>query len=142
VRSQGDFEIGKDGLAVIVVGVDGGVHALHAAAWASGLARRERALLVLVYVEALTSPAYWSPIGMATAADAATAIVEELREAAAAYLDAAGVRWELVHYRGDPAHGLEAVAEDRRADCIVVGRGGGVARSLVNDAHRPVVVVP
>ena len=142
MRSQGDFEIGKDGLAIVVVGVDGGARALHATAWASGLARRERALLILVYVEALTSPAYWSPIGMATAAEAATAFVEELRQAAAAYLDPSGVRWELVHYRGDPAHGLEAVAEDRRADCIVVGRGGGVARSLVNDAHRPVVVIP
>lgn len=139
---RGDFEIGKDGLAVIVVGVDGGDRALHAAAWASGLARRERARLVLVYVEVITGPAYWSPIGMASAAEAASAFVEEMRQAAAAYLDATGVQWELVHYRGDPAHGLETVAEDRRADCIVVGRGGGVARSLVNDARRPVVVVP
>jgi len=142
VARRGDFETGKDGLAVVVVGVDGSDRALHAAAWASGLARRERALLILVYVEALAGPAYWSPIGMATAAEAAGAFVEELHQAAAAYLDQAGVRWELVHYRGDPAHGLEAVAEDRRADCIVVGRGGGVARTLVNEARRPVVVVP
>lgn len=137
-----DPEAGKDGLAVIVVGVDGGVRAQHAAAWASGLARRERALLVVVYVEPLGSAAYWSPIGMATAAEAANAFVAELRQLAVRYLDAAGISWELVHYRGDPAHGLEAVAEDRRADCIVVGRGGGVAKSLINDARRPVVVVP
>jgi nucleotide-binding universal stress UspA family protein len=142
VSRRGDAEIAKDGLAVIVVGVDGGERALHAAAWASGLARRERARLVLVYVESITSPAYWSPIGMATATEAATAFVEELHRAAATYLDPAGVAWELVHCRGNPAHGLEAVAEDRRADCIVVGRGSGVARSLVNDARRPVVVVP
>jgi nucleotide-binding universal stress UspA family protein len=142
VSRRGDSEIAKDGLAVIVVGVDGGDRALHAAAWATGLARRERARLVLVYVEAITSPAYWSPIGMATTAEAVNALVEELHRAAAAYLDPAGVSWELVHCRGNPAHGLEAVAEDRRADCIVVGRGGGVARSLVNDARRPVVVVP
>ncbi|MGH3880700.1 MAG: universal stress protein [Actinophytocola sp.] len=137
-----DPEVSKDGLAVIVVGIDGSDRALHAAAWASGLARRERALLVLVYVEALGRPAYWSPIGMAGAAEAAGEFVDELRRAATSYLDPTGVRWELVHYRGDPAHGLEIVAEDRRADCIVVGRGGGVARSLVNDARRPVVVVP
>jgi len=142
VARRDDFEIGKDGLAVIVVGVDGGDRALHAAAWASGLARRERARLILVYVEALASLAYWSPIGMATAAEAASAIADELRQAAAAYLDATGVQWELVHYRGDPARGIEAVAEDRRADCIVVGRGGGVARALINEARRPVVVVP
>lgn len=137
-----DSEIGKDGLAVIVVGIDGGDRAQNAAAWATGLARRERARLVLVYVEPLTSPAYWSPIGMATAAEAASAFVEELHQSAARYLDAVGVRWELVHYRGDPAHGLEAVAEDRRADCIVVGRGGAVPKTLVNEARRPVVVVP
>jgi nucleotide-binding universal stress UspA family protein len=136
------FEIGKDGLAVIVVGIDGGDRSQHAAAWATGLARRERARLVLVYVEPLTSPAYWSPLGMATAAEAASALVQELRRAAAQYLDAAGIRWELVHYRGDPAQGLETVAEDRRADCIVVGRGGEVPRTLVNEARRPVVVVP
>ena len=139
---RGDFEIGKDGLAAVVVGIDGGDRALHAAAWASGLARRERARLILVYVEVITGPAYWSPIGMASATEAASAFVEDLRRTAAAYLDATGVQWELVHYRGEPAHGLEAVAADRRADCIVVGRGGGVARSLVNDARRPVVVVP
>jgi nucleotide-binding universal stress UspA family protein len=136
------FEIGKDGLAVIVVGIDGGERARNAAAWATGLARRERARLVLVYVEPMTGPAYWSPIGMATAAEAASEFVRELHEDAAAYLDAAGIGWELVHYRGDPAHGIEAVAEDRRADCIVVGRGGGVPKTLVNEARRPVVVVP
>jgi nucleotide-binding universal stress UspA family protein len=136
------FEIGKDGLAVIVVGIDGGDRAHHATAWATGLARRERARLVLVYVEPLTSPAYWSPFGMATAAEAASELVQELRQTAAQYLDAAGIRWELVHYRGDPAQGLETIAEDRRADCIVVGRGGDVPRTLVSEARRPVVVVP
>ncbi|OLF05027.1 hypothetical protein BLA60_37980 [Actinophytocola xinjiangensis] len=136
------FEIGKDGLAVIVVGIDGGDRAQHAAAWATGLARRERARLVLVYVEPLTSPAYWSPFGMATAAEASAELVQELRHNAEQYLDTAGIRWELVHYRGDPAQGLETVAEDRRADCIVVGRGADVPKVLVSEARRPVVVVP
>lgn len=138
-----DYEAGKDGLAVIVVGVDGTEHALHAAAWASGLARRERARLVFVYVEPTVSPAYWSPFGMATAAEAASELVAELRRTVAEYLGSVGVRWELVHHRGDPAHGLEKVAEELRADCIVVGRGGGgVGKFLINDARRPVVVVP
>jgi nucleotide-binding universal stress UspA family protein len=137
-----DYEVGKDGLAVIVVGVDGTPRALHAAAWASGLARRERARLVFVYVEPLTSPTYWSPFGMATAAEAASELVADLRRTVADYLGTIGVRWELVHHRGDPAHGLEKVAEELRADCIVVGRGGGVAKFLINDARRPVVVVP
>jgi nucleotide-binding universal stress UspA family protein len=143
IREVRDYEVGKDGLAVIVVGVDGTPRALHAAAWASGLARRERARLVFVYVEPITSPAYWSAFGMATAAEAASELVAELRRTVTEYLGTLGVGWELVHHRGDPAHGLEKVAEELHADCIVVGRGtGGVAKFLINDARRPVVVVP
>ena len=138
-----DYEAGKDGLAVIVVGVDGTSSALHAAAWASGLARRERARLVFVYVEPLSSSAYWSPFGMTTAADTAGELLGELRRTITEYLGSIGVRWELVHHRGDPAHGLEKVAEEVHADCVVIGRGGGgVAKYLINDARRPVVVVP
>lgn len=142
------FEIGKDGLAVIMVGVDGGGPSINAAAWAAGLARRERARLVLVYVEPLTSPGYWTPIVAAGAVDAGAAFVDELRRNASQYLATQGIRWEVVHHRGEPAHGLEAVAEEVRADCIVVGRshGGGalgsVAKMLINLATRPVVVIP
>lgn len=141
------FELGKDGLSSIVVGVDGSPPSLHAAAWAGGLARRERALLVLVYAEALTGPAYWSPLSMAGASEAAVRYVEELRADAGRFLGAMGVRWELGHHRGDPAQGLESVAETYRADCIVVGRsrrggGGSVPKRLITDAARPVVVVP
>jgi nucleotide-binding universal stress UspA family protein len=142
---RADDGVGKDGLAVIVVGVDGSAPAQNAAAWAVGLARRERARLVLVYVESLTGAAYWSPMGLACAVEASSTFVRELHRTAADILDEAGVRWELVHYRGDPAHGLELVAEQRRADCIVIGRarhGRGVPRSLLNDAKRPVVVIP
>jgi len=138
-----DYEAGKDGLAVIVVGVDGTSSALHAAAWASGLARRERARLVFVYVEPLSSSAYWSPFGMTTAAESTGELLGELRRTITEYLGSIGVRWELVHHRGDPAHGLEKVAEEVHADCVVIGRGGGgVAKYLINDARRPVVVVP
>lgn len=138
-----DYEAGKDGLAVIVVGVDGTSSALHAAAWASGLARRERARLVFVYVEPLSSSAYWSPFGLTTTAETAGELVDELRRTITEYLGSVGVRWELVHHRGDPGHGLEKVAEEVHADCVVIGRGGGgVAKYLINDARRPVVVVP
>jgi nucleotide-binding universal stress UspA family protein len=143
------FEIGKDGLAVILVGVDGGGPAINAAAWAAGLARRERARLVLAYVEPLTTPVYWTPVALAGVTDAGAAFVDEIRRNAARFLDSSGVRWELVHHRGDAAHGLESVAEELRADCIVIGRShegagslGAVARALINLATRPVVVIP
>jgi nucleotide-binding universal stress UspA family protein len=143
------FEIGKDGVGSIVVGVDGSPPAVHAAAWAAGLARRERARLVLVYVEPLASAAYWTSIGMINAAEAANDYVEEVRQEATAYLSRFGVEWELRHHRGDPATELEKIAEETRADCIVVGRSrhsrgllGSVPKALVTKAARPVVVVP
>lgn len=144
-----EFEIGKDGVTSIVVGADGSPSAGHACAWAAGLARRERAQLVLVYVEPLANPAYWTPMGMITATEAATSFVEELRDEAAELLDGSGVRWEFVHHRGDPANGLESVAEQHRADCIVIGRSrhiggslGTVPKALAGQAKRPVIVVP
>jgi nucleotide-binding universal stress UspA family protein len=146
-EAQPGFEIGKDGLTAILVGVDGGGPAINAAAWAAGLARRDRARLLLAYVEPLTSPAYWSPMAVSATSDAP--FVDQIRNAAARFLEPQGVQWELVHHRGDAAHGLEAIAEQVRADCIVIGRShdgtgplGSVARALINLATRPVVVIP
>src|SRR5580692_11495636 len=49
------FELGTDGPKVILVGVDDSVTALRAGAYAAGLARRQGARLVCVYVEQLSS---------------------------------------------------------------------------------------
>lgn len=143
------FEIGKDGLGCIVVGIDGSSPSVHAGAWAAGLARRENASLVLVYVEPIASVAYWTPIGMAQASASAQELVDELRGEAARALDPAGIRWELVHTRGDPATRIEEVAAECRADCIVVGRSrhhggllGSVSKALLSAAGRPITVVP
>jgi nucleotide-binding universal stress UspA family protein len=104
---------------------------------------------VLVYVEPLASAAYWTSIGMINAAEAANDYVAEVRREAAKFLDQFGIEWDLLHHRGDPATALEQIAEELRADCIVVGRsrhGGGllgsVPKTLVTRAARPVVVVP
>jgi nucleotide-binding universal stress UspA family protein len=144
-----DHEIGKVGLSTIVVGVDGSEAAEHASAWAGGLARREGARLVLVYVEPIASASYWMATSMADLTDATAAFVDELRQEASRNFDATDLRWELEHHRGDPARVLEDVAEQRRADCIVVGRSrrgaslvGSVPTILVKEARRPVVVVP
>ena len=47
----GEFELGTDGPSVILVGVDESVTASRAAAYAAGLARRQGARVVAVYVE-------------------------------------------------------------------------------------------
>ncbi|SDP14673.1 Nucleotide-binding universal stress protein, UspA family [Actinopolyspora xinjiangensis] len=148
-QPEPSFEIGKDGLGGIVVGLDGSPASFHAAAWAAGLARRERARLVLVYVEAVGGVAYWSPMGVAVASEAAEGLVEDLKQEIVNHLKWVDIDWDFVHHRGDPAVGLEQVAEQYRADLIVVGRSrrrggllGTVPATLVVEAVRPVVVVP
>lgn len=143
------FEIGKDGIGAVVLGYDGTPPSTHAAAWAAGLARRDRGTLIVVYVEVLSSPAYWTALGSAAAIEAGDELVQELAKQAGPLLAERGVRWEMVHGQGDPATVLEAIAEQRRADCIVVGRArhrggllGSVPKSLLARATRPVVVVP
>ena len=49
------FERGTDGPKVIVVGLDGSESSMRAAAYASGLARRQNALLAIVYVQPVLS---------------------------------------------------------------------------------------
>jgi nucleotide-binding universal stress UspA family protein len=143
------FEIGKDGVSSVVVGYDGSPPSVHAAAWAAGLARRERGTLLIVYVEVLSSPAYWTAMGTAAAAEAGVEFLQELRDEAGPLLDERGVTWELLYGQGEPATVLESIAEERRADCIVVGRSrhrggllGTVPKSLIAHATRPVVIVP
>lgn len=143
------FEIGKDGVGTVVLGYDGSPPATHAAAWAAGLVRRERGLLLVVYVEALSSPAYWTALSAAAATEADVEYAQELRDQAGPLLEEPGVAWEMLHGQGDPARVLEAIAEERKADCIVVGRSrhrggllGTVPKSLLAHATRPVVVVP
>lgn len=143
------FEIGKDGVGAVVLGYDGSPPSVHAAAWAAGLARRERGVLIIVYVEALSSPAYWTPLSSAAATEAGVEYVRELRDEAGPLLDERGIAWEMLYGQGEPAKVLESIAEERRADCIVVGRArhrggllGSVPKSLLAHATRPVVVVP
>ena len=149
VNEQQKFEIGKDGLGAMVIGYDDTPPALDALAWAAGLARREKARMVIAYVEVLSSPAYWFSAGAVAANEAAAEIVQEMHRRFETLLTPQGLEWELLHGKGDPAGVLEAIAEEQKADCIVVGRSrhrggllGSVPRGLLAKAARPVIVVP
>ena len=105
--------------------------------------------MLVVYVEALNSPAHWSAMSSAAATEAGVEIMQELAAQAAPVLAERGIEWEMLHGQGEPAAVLEAVAAQRRADCIVVGRSrhrggllGSVPKSLLAHASRPIVVVP
>ncbi len=146
-----EFERGTDGPKVIVAGVDGSDSSLRAAAYASGLARRQNALLALVYVQPVMSTGAALGVPVAdTTEEIAQGLVEEIRTAAERVRGIWDVRWEFHTFRGDPYSGLVTAADELTADAVVVGASesaghriiGSVAVRLVKAGRWPVTVVP
>ncbi|MCY0942140.1 universal stress protein [Streptomyces antarcticus] len=145
------FERGTDGPRVILAGVDGSESSLRAAAYAAGLARRQNALLALVYVQPVMPPgaSLGAPVAGATG-EIAEGLVAGIREAAERLKGVYDVRWEFHTFHGDPYAGLVGAAEELTADAVVVGASeqaghrfaGSVAIRLVRAGRWPVTVVP
>ena len=150
----GAFELGTDGPKVILVGVDDSVTSLRATAYAAGLARRQGARLIVVYVEQ-PSAMY----GAATSAGAAVIAEQErafsetatdLRRRIEGFGAELGLPVTFVVAAGDPYHELRRVADEVRADAVVVGAStkaghrliGSLAVRLVKAGRWPVTVVP
>ena len=133
----------------IVVGYDDSDGASAALSQAIGLAKQMGADLVLVFC---TEPPSASAGGAGDQRDVIASIAEEVLGRGNALAQAAGVasRGEVV--AGRPVEGLIAVADNVDAPMIVVGhhgqgplRGallGATANRLLNQAERPVLVVP
>ncbi|MER5306092.1 universal stress protein [Streptomyces lasiicapitis] len=145
------FERGTDGPKVIVVGVDGSDSSLRAAAYAGGLARRQRALLAVVYVQPVLAAgaALGAPVADTTE-QIAENLITEIRDATERVKGIFDVRWEFHTFRGDPYNGLVTAADELKADAVVVGASeqaghriiGSVAVRLVKAGRWPVTVVP
>ncbi|GHJ42126.1 universal stress protein [Streptomyces sp. TS71-3] len=145
------FERGTDGPKVIVVGVDGSESSLRAAAYAGGLARRQHALLAVVYIQPVMAAGAALGVPVADATDEiAETLAREIRLAAERVKDIFEVRWEFHTFRGDPYNGLVTAADELKADAVVVGASeqaghrfvGSVAIRLVKAGRWPVTVVP
>jgi nucleotide-binding universal stress UspA family protein len=146
------FEIGTDGPKVIVVGIDGSETSLRAGAYAWGLARRQGSEVVFVFVAALGTITSFLPDASASAIQAQEELGAELCE----QIDKLAKRFHpQVPYsfrteRGDTASILIKVADEVRADAVVVGAStqaghrlmGSVAIRLVRSGRWPVTVVP
>jgi nucleotide-binding universal stress UspA family protein len=149
----GRFELGTDGPTAILVGIDGSPPSLRAGAYAAGLARRQHARLVVVYVEPVASLAASMPGGAAMAVaqgEAFSEISNDLRRQVEQGAQERGISMTFVPARGDPFSEIRRIAEEIRADAVVVGASakaghrlvGSLAVRLVRAGRWPVTVVP
>jgi nucleotide-binding universal stress UspA family protein len=150
-RVPAPFERGTDGPKVIVAGVDGSDSSWRAAAYAAGLARRQRALLAIVYVQPVLAAGAALGASVVEATEAvAEDLIAEIREAIERARGIYEIRWEFHTFRGDPYSGLVQAADDLKADAVIVGASeqaghriiGSVAVRLVKAGRWPVTVVP
>ncbi|MEC4020720.1 universal stress protein [Streptomyces sp. H27-D2] len=150
-KASAPFERGTDGPKVIVAGVDGSDSSWRAAAYAAGLARRQNALLAIVYVQPVLAAgaALGAPVAETTT-EVAEGLIAEVRASVERMRGIYEVRWEFHTFRGDPYSGLVTAADELKADAVVVGASeqaghrivGSVAIRLVKAGRWPVTVVP
>jgi nucleotide-binding universal stress UspA family protein len=151
---EGTFELGTDGPTAILAGVDGSTTSLRAGAYAAGLARRQRARLVAVCVEPVASMTPALPGAAAALAvargEAFAQIAGDLRRQAEELARERGINITFVATRGDPFAEICRIADEIRADALVVGASakaghrlvGSLAIRLVRAGRWPVTVVP
>jgi nucleotide-binding universal stress UspA family protein len=148
------FELGTDGPIALVVGVDGSPTSLRAAAYAAGLARRQRTRLVIVYARkqpaGLMSIADHGGIAVREVLDAQDEVERQLRDGLQTQARVWQIDAQIVVRDGDPLTVLSDVAMEVRADAVIVGSStsmghriaGSLAVRLVRSARWPVTVVP
>ena len=144
-----DFEFGTDGPSLILVGVDGSRTSLRAAAYAGGLARRQRSRLLAVYVGRVPASAAAAG-GAAVMSETFEQIAGELQQLMLGRTAETGIAAEFRSVRGDPLAELTRIAEETRADAVVVGASehlghrivGSLANRLIRAGKWPVTVVP
>jgi nucleotide-binding universal stress UspA family protein len=144
------FERGTDGPRVIVVAVDGSTTSLRAAAYAAGLARRQSAELVVVFVASGSTMANFVPAAGSAVDEAMHDVAAGLREQVETGTARAGIKARFLEKKGDPYAEIFKVCTAVLADAVVVGAStsaghrlvGSIGVRLVRAGRWPVTVVP
>lgn len=144
------FELGTDGPSLIIAAVDGSETSLRAGAYAAGLARRQGSRLAVVFVHSVGSFARSVPGAVPAVAEANRMTANELRQTLEEQSRRLGIDAVFHEREGMPFNELVALADELRADAVVVGAStqaghrfvGSLALHLVRAARWPVTVVP
>jgi nucleotide-binding universal stress UspA family protein len=151
--NQAAFELGTDGPTVVLAGVDGSRNSMRAGAYAAGLARRQGARFVVVFVRRGIGGVAFAGLVPEAAASVSAAhrqLEEDLGRQVLEGANRVGLQAEFLVADGDPFAELCRIAEQVGAEMIVVGASesaghrlvGSLAVRLVRAGRWPVTVVP
>jgi nucleotide-binding universal stress UspA family protein len=144
------FAAREEGRSLILVGVDGSETSLRAGAYAAGMARRQGSDLTCLFVHSPTVMGATVPAVVVATAEQSSAVARDLRKMIETEAPSRGIAVDFVERHGSPYAALVQLADELRADAIVVGASmkaghrfvGSLATHLVRDARWPVIVVP
>ncbi len=135
---------------MLLVAVDGSDTSLRAGAYAAGMARRQRASLVCLYVRPFSAVAGIGAGAVVSMQEAHDSVAAELRQTAEEQRARLGIDIVFVERDGSPFAEIVRLADEIQADAVIVGAStkaghrfvGSLAVHLVRASRWPVTVVP
>ena len=123
---------------------------MRAGAYAAGMARRQHARLVCLYVRPFSAMAGIGAGAAISMNEAYDEVADELREAVQLQSARLGIDVEFIERTGNPYAEIVRLADEVRADAVIVGAStkaghrfvGSLAVHLVRASRWPVTVVP